>query len=68
MIRFPDEREYLTLAENLAFRHLFSYDGVTPSSLHSPGWPLFLAPWVRLGLSVTGLHLVTMLLLWQPWG
>ena len=30
--------------------------------MHSPGWPLFLAPWVRLGLSVMGLHLVTMLL------
>jgi len=62
VIRFPDEREYLTLAQHLASRHLFSYDGVTPTTLHSPGWPLFLAPWVGLGLNVTGLHLLTMVL------
>lgn len=60
--RFPDERLYLTLADHLAFRHMFSDDGVTPTTLYSPGWPLFLAPWVRLGLNVTGLHLLTMLL------
>jgi hypothetical protein len=71
VIRFPDERSYLTLAHHLAFRHLFSSDGVVPTTLHSPGWPLFLAPWVRLGLNVTGLRLLTMLLfvatLWATW-
>jgi hypothetical protein len=71
VIRFPDERIYLILANHLAFQHMFSEDGVTPTTGVSPGWPLFLAPWVRLGLRVTGLHLLTMLLfvatLWATW-
>jgi hypothetical protein len=62
VIRFPDEGLYLTLAKHLAFAHQFSADGKTPTTMFSPGWPFFLAPWVRLGLNVTGLHLVTMLL------
>lgn len=42
-IRFPDEREYFSLASNVVNNGVYSYDGVEPSTFRPPGYPLFLA-------------------------
>ena len=47
--RFPDEIEYLRLAENLASGAGLSLDGVRPTAFRPPGYPAALAPVVALG-------------------
>jgi hypothetical protein len=41
--RFPDEAEYLRLASHLVDGTGFSMDGVHPTAMRPPGYPLFLA-------------------------
>jgi hypothetical protein len=42
-LRFPDEFEYLSIAQNLVQRGLFSEDGVIPTAFRPPGWPALIA-------------------------
>jgi 4-amino-4-deoxy-L-arabinose transferase-like glycosyltransferase len=41
-VRYPDEREYLTLAQNFADRHVYSLDGTTATAFRPPGYPILL--------------------------
>jgi len=47
--RFPDEVEYLRLAESLASGAGLSLDGMRPTAFRPPGYPAALAPMVALG-------------------
>ncbi|MGI8440906.1 MAG: hypothetical protein ACR2NV_12095 [Thermoleophilaceae bacterium] len=47
--RFPDEVEYLRLAESLASGAGLSLDGVRPTAFRPPGYPAALAPVIALG-------------------
>ncbi|MDH4318629.1 MAG: hypothetical protein OEV64_09590, partial [Desulfobulbaceae bacterium] len=51
-LRFPDERHYHLLAENLAGGLGYTFDGVTPSAWRTPGYPLFLAVFIKMGCSI----------------
>jgi hypothetical protein len=48
-LRFPDEREYYTLAKNLAEGHGYTLDGENPSAYRTPGYPIFLSFFVKIG-------------------
>jgi 4-amino-4-deoxy-L-arabinose transferase-like glycosyltransferase len=60
---YHDEREYLTLADNLVDQHRYTLDGVNPTAYKPPVWPLLLAVFRWLGSGVVGLRLVNVALL-----
>ncbi len=62
-LNFPDERQYFSIALNLASGHGFSLDGVLPTALFPPGWPFVLAFFIKLGASCTVLHIINFLFL-----
>ncbi|MDZ7723114.1 MAG: glycosyltransferase family 39 protein [candidate division KSB1 bacterium] len=43
-VHWPDEQDFMTLAENLAHGRGFALEG-EPTAFRAPGYPLFLAPW-----------------------
>lgn len=47
---YPDERGYIEIACNIARNSTFSFNGVDPSAFRTPGNPLILAGFFRLGL------------------
>lgn len=57
-LRYPDEKEYLTLARNLANSGHYTLDGATPTAYRPPAYPLLLAVGMKLGLSTTALRAV----------
>ncbi|MFC1453318.1 hypothetical protein ACFLSJ_08255 [Verrucomicrobiota bacterium] len=46
-LRYPDERDYLTLARNMLSLHMMSRNGVDPTAFRPPGYPVLLC-WVLL--------------------
>ncbi len=62
-LRFlPDEREYLTLADNLATTGRYTLDGTTPTAYRPPGYVFFLALFRILGAPVWVLRLANVAL------
>lgn len=51
-LHFRDESLYLSIAENLAAGNGYSIDGVTPTAVFPPVWPLLLALFIKLGSPV----------------
>lgn len=70
-IRFPDERDYLRLAENLSQHGIYSLDGVHSTAFRPPGYPLLLGLLRDLGASVTVLRALNVAFLvvvvWGAW-
>ncbi len=62
-LNFPDERQYFSIALNIASGRGFSLDGMSPTALFPPGWPFVLAFLIKLGASCTVLHMVNFLFL-----
>ena len=52
LIRYPDEKNYYAIACNLAAGNGFSINGVEPTAIFPPVYPLFLALFIRLGAPV----------------
>lgn len=42
-LRFPDEKEYVVLANNLATQGMYSMDGIQSTAYRPPGYPIMLA-------------------------
>lgn len=62
-LRFlPDEREYLTLADNLVTYHRYTLDGATLTAYRPPGYVWFLTLLRAAGLRVWQLRLANFLL------
>lgn len=61
-LRYPDEREYYQIAENIVSSWSFSIDGKEPTAYRPPGYPLFLAPFIFLGADVSGLRILNFVL------
>ena len=55
-LRYPDESEYLRLANNLATTGHYSLDGTTPTAYRPPAYPLLLATGMMLGVPITALR------------
>jgi 4-amino-4-deoxy-L-arabinose transferase-like glycosyltransferase len=62
-LRFPDERDYVTIATNLAHQGTYSFDGVTPTAYRPPGYPTLLAALQLLGIGVRGARLANVAML-----
>lgn len=54
----PDEADYFSLANNLAFNGKYSLDGAHLTAYRPPGYPMLLAPFRFLGFNVIGLRIV----------
>jgi len=61
-LRFPDEQEYLILAENLRQEGHYSLDGVTPTAKRPAGYPLFLWILSQGGAGLVGFRVANFLL------
>lgn len=62
-LRFPDEKDYYSIATNLLTRHLYSIDGLTPSAYRAPGYPFFLAAFMAGGTQIFVLRMLNFLAL-----
>ncbi|MDO8281342.1 MAG: glycosyltransferase family 39 protein [Thermodesulfovibrionia bacterium] len=60
-IRFQDELEYHTLAENLVLKHKYTLDGVNPSAFRPPVYPFLLSIILFIGGGITSLRLINFL-------
>jgi 4-amino-4-deoxy-L-arabinose transferase-like glycosyltransferase len=58
----PDEYDYVTLADSLAFRGSYSLDGSAPSAYRAPGYPAFLAPFRLAGAAIVHLRILNYVL------
>jgi 4-amino-4-deoxy-L-arabinose transferase-like glycosyltransferase len=62
-LRFlPDERDYYTLAENLAVKRIYSLDGSQPTAYRPPGYPLFMSIFYALGARIVHLRAINFVL------
>ncbi len=62
-VRFYDEGDYLSIAQNLAHGRGFAIYGSTPTAFRAPGFPLLLGLVRSLGIPVTAARMVNVILL-----
>ncbi len=62
-LRYPDEGQYYRIAVHLAAGDGYTLDGVTPTAIRPPGYPLFLALFVRLGAPIVVLRYLNFIML-----
>lgn len=62
-LRFPDERDHVTLARNIAEHRGFSIDGTTPTAYRPPAYPAVLAALARIGVGPRGFRVFNYILL-----
>ncbi|MDZ4805364.1 MAG: glycosyltransferase family 39 protein [Candidatus Eisenbacteria bacterium] len=62
-VRYTDEHDYLKLAQNLASTWKYSYNGVDPTAVRTPGYPFFLALILSAGAGLFVLRLAGFLAL-----
>lgn len=60
--RFPDEREYLALADHLLHGPGFSMDGAHLTAMRSPGYPFFMVAIQALGGGIAAIRIAQFLL------
>jgi hypothetical protein len=56
-LRYPDEHEYLRIAQNLAAGGGYSVDGQHPTAFRPPGYPAVLSVLLAMGLPVFALRI-----------
>lgn len=61
--RFIDEKDYCTIAFNIAHTFQRSLDGIHPSAYHCPGYPFFLSIFIFFGGNVVFLRFLNYLVL-----
>ena len=61
--RFIDEKDYFTIARNIAFTFQRSLDGVNPSAYHCPGYPFFLSVFIFFGANIVALRFLNFIAL-----
>ncbi len=72
---FPDSKDYVSISENLYLKGDYSFDGISPSRLRMPIYPIFLVPFFQIPqksvlilIAVqTVLNIGTMVLLLRIW-
>ena len=63
MLRYPDEHDYIVLAQHIAAFDGYTFDGQIPTAYRPPGYPLLLAPIVALVDSVHAARLLNFAML-----
>lgn len=62
-LRYIDEQDYFTLAENLIWFRAFTTDGIHPAAFRPPGYPFLLAALRALGAPIFVLRMLNFLAL-----
>lgn len=62
-LRYPDARQYYSIAENLAAGNGYSLDGTSPTAVRTPAWPLLLAFFIKLGAPIRLLRYLNFIML-----
>lgn len=62
-LRYPDEKEYYSIASNVFTRGSFSLDGIHPTTYRPPGYPLFLSLFLFIGFKVIHLRILNFIML-----
>jgi len=62
-LNFPDERQYYAIAVNLASGAGFSLDGIGPTALFPPIYPIFMAICIKAGASIPMLRFANFIFL-----
>ena len=62
-LRFPDEHQYIRLAENLLESGTYSLDGTTPTAFRAPGYSLLLTVPLLLKAGIAGCRMINFLAL-----
>ena len=61
--RYPDEKDYYTIARNIAFTYQRSLDGIHPSAYHCPGYPFLLSIFIFFGANIVFLRFLNFIAL-----
>ncbi len=62
-LRFPDEHDYYRLANNLVTQHSYTFDGIRPTAIRPPAYPMFLAIFVSVGADIVFLRILNFIAL-----
>ena len=62
-LKFPDEKDHVTLARNLAEDFTYTLDGRIPTAYRPPGYPLVLAALSLLGMDIVSFRILNFVLL-----
>jgi 4-amino-4-deoxy-L-arabinose transferase-like glycosyltransferase len=62
-LRYPDERDYATLANNLVRYKAYTLDGASHTAYRPPGYPLILSVMAAANLSTTHMRMLNFVLL-----
>ena len=62
-LRYPDERDYYHLANNIVFHRQYSLDGELSTACRPPGYPLFLSFFILLGADIIYLRILNFIVL-----
>lgn len=57
-LQFSDEVQYYTIAKNITLKHMYTLDGIKPTAMLPPGYPLLLSFFISLGASITHLRIL----------
>lgn len=60
-LRYPDEKEYYRLAQNLSSEFKYTYNGIKPTAFRPPGYPIVLSFFITLGANIFYLRLLNFL-------
>jgi Dolichyl-phosphate-mannose-protein mannosyltransferase len=63
ILKFPDEKDHVTLARNLAKDMTYTLDGQTLTAYRPPGYPLLLSILALLGMDIVSFRILNFILL-----
>jgi 4-amino-4-deoxy-L-arabinose transferase-like glycosyltransferase len=62
-LRYPDEKEYYSIASNIVTNGSYSLDGIHPTTYRPPAYPLFLSLFLFIGFKIIHLRILNFIML-----
>jgi hypothetical protein len=62
-LRYSDEKDYVTLATNVANYNIYSFDGQKPTAFRAPGYPLLISLLLKLNNSILTIRIFNYVIL-----